>query len=589
MGSQTSNDYSFNDAVVMMIDDEPLVMDVLEACLEEHGYQFFIKIEDSREAVEQIYTRRPDVVLLDLKMPHVDGFDILKALRSNPETRFLSVIVLTSSNNSKTKLKALELGATDFLAKPIDPSELLLRIKNTLTVKAYQDQLAFYDTLTKLPNRILLLDRVEWALNHAARDKSQVAVLNVAIDRFQQVNDLLGPQAGDQLLIEVGQRLMRSLRDTDTVSRTTCSTKWRNIARLSGDEFSILLTDVIDANCVIPVAERIQDALNASFQLSNREIYITASIGIATYPNDATSTDTLMKRAGAATAYAKKNGRNRYQFFSAEVNAIAHRRMALEQALHKVIENNEIYLHYQPKICVQTQRVIGMEALLRWDSPTLGPITPFEFIPVAEDTGMIIEIGSWVLTNAMAQAQSWARQGMELDLSVNVSVHQFRDDHFPDVVQHALKETTFNPERLIIEITEGVLIGDKNRIGDLLFKIKMTGAQLSIDDFGTGYSSLSYLKSFPIDELKIDRSFIVDVPEDADSSSIVRAIVAMAKSLDLHIVAEGVESVQQLEFLKSIDCGIVQGFYFAKPLAPTEFCTFYEDFNKTSKGLEKNK
>ncbi len=571
----------FNDAVVMMIDDEPLVMDVLEACLEEHGYQSFVKIEDSRLALEAIALHTPDVVLLDLKMPNIDGFEILRDLRTRPETQFLSVIVLTSSNNSETKMKALELGATDFLAKPIDQSELLLRLKNTLTVKAYQDQLAYYDALTRLPNRKLFIDRLEWAISHAERCKNQVAVLNVAIDRFQQVNDLLGPQAGDQLLIEVSQKLLGCLRDTDSITMASASLKWRNIARLSGDEFSILLTDVDDANNISVVAERIKLALTDPFILEGREIFITASIGIATYPSDAKSSSTLMARSGAATAYAKKNGRDCYQFYCSDVNATTKRRMALEQGLRKALENNELHVVYQPKVCLLNNEVVGMESLLRWISPEHGFVSPDEFIPIAEESGLINEIGQWVLQESITQTKEWIDKGLNLYLSVNASAHQFRDDRFPNIVQKILKDTSFNPEHLVIEITEGVLIGDLERIGDLLFKLKMTGTQVSIDDFGTGYSSLSYLKSFPIDELKIDRSFIVDVPEDSDSSAIVRAIVALANSLELHIVAEGVETKEQLDYLGSLGCQIIQGYFFSKPLRAKEFWQFCQDFPKS--------
>lgn len=566
-------DIPFCDALIMMIDDEPLVMEVLQTCLEEHGYRFFSKIEDSRLAVEAIWEQRPDVVLLDLNMPEMDGFEILRALRSNPDTRFLSVIVLTSSNDSNTKLKALELGATDFLAKPVDRSELVLRIKNTLTVKAYQDQLAFYDTLTQLPNRKLLLDRLDWAIKAAARDGGEVAVLNVAIDRFQQVNELLGTQAGDELLVEVSRRLLKSLRDTDTVSRANHD-PWRNIARLSGDEFSILLTDLKSSSQIVAITERLRQCLREPFNIKQREIYITASIGIAMYPKDADTTDTLMRHAGAATAYAKEKGRDCYQFYSAEINAAAQQRMNLEHSLRRVLERQELTLHFQPKVCPFTSAVKGAEALVRWYSPDFGFIPPNEFIPIAEETGIITQIGEWVLRKACEQNVIWSQQGLRLTMSVNVSAQQFRDNKFPVIVQKVLSETGMDPELLILEITEGVLMGDTSRVGDLLFKIKSTGVHLSIDDFGTGYSSLAYLKTFPIDELKIDRSFIVDTPADSDSAAIVRTIVAMARSLDLSVVAEGVEEESQLQFLRELSCDLIQGYYFAKPLPAAEFEEF---------------
>lgn len=580
----------FYDAVIMMIDDEPLVMDVLQTCLEEHGYHFFIKIEDSTTAVDAIFNERPDVVLLDLNMPEVDGFAILKALRENPDTRFLSVIVLTSSNDSNTKLKALEMGATDFLAKPVDRSELVLRIRNTLTVKAYQDQLAYYDTLTQLPNRKLFLDRLDWALKCAAREKDQVAVLNIAIDRFQQVNELLGTQAGDELLVDVSLRLLKSLRETDTVSRGGSEAAWRNIARLSGDEFSILLTDLKNEGQIVAIAERLRAGLREPFHIRQREIYITASIGIAVFPKDADTTDTLMKHAGAATAYAKEKGRDCYQFFSAKINAVAQQRMNVEHSLRRVLERSELDLYYQPKICAATGEVKGAEALLRWQHPQRGFIPPYEFIPVAEDSGMIIPIGEWVLRHACEQNVQWQKKGLEgLSISVNVSAQQFRDNRFPLIVQNVLSDTAMDPERLILEITERVLMGDRDRVGDLLFKIKTIGALLSIDDFGTGYSSLSYLKTFPIDELKIDRSFIVDTPTDGDSAAIVRTIVAMARSLDLQVVAEGVEDEAQVQFLRELGCDQIQGYYFAKPMPAQEFEAFFRQHTALTKQNETRK
>lgn len=572
----SSKETPFYDALIMMVDDEPLVMDVLQTCLEEHGYQFFSKIENSTKAIAAIYQQRPDVVLLDLNMPEVDGFAILRELRENPDTRFLSVIVLTSSNDSSTKLKALELGATDFLAKPVDRSELVLRLKNTLTVKAYQDQLAYYDTLTQLPNRKLFMDRLDWAIKNAAREGGQVAVMNIAIDRFQQVNELLGTQAGDELLVEVSRRLMKSLRDGDTIARGGQDAAWRNMARLSGDEFSVLLTDLKSSDQIVPIAERLRQGLREAFFIRQREVFITASMGIAIFPKDADITDTLMKHAGAATAYAKEKGRDGYQFYSAEVNAQAQMRMSLEHSLRRVLERQELELYYQPKICPRSGEVMGAEALLRWHHPERGFIPPNEFIPVAEASGMIIQIGAWVLRRACEQSRQWQKAGMgNLTMSVNVSVHQFRDNQFPAMVQRILSETGMTPDLLVLEITEGVLMGDKERIGDLLFKIKSIGALLSIDDFGTGYSSLAYLKSFPIDELKIDRSFIIDTPADQDSAAIVRTIIAMARSLDLQVVAEGVEDEHQLRFLQSLSCDLIQGYFFARPMPAAEFEEFY--------------
>lgn len=569
-----------SDAVIMMIDDEPFVMDVLEAYLVNYGYKHFKRVEDSRLAVKTILKEAPDLVLLDVNMPYIDGFELLTELRANLETKYLSVIVLTSSADPEVKLKALELGASDFLAKPVDQSELALRLRNTLTLKAYQDQLAYYDNLTKLPNRKLFLDRLDWALKCAKRSGEQVAVVNVAIDRFQQVNDMLGPQVGDKLLVEVSARLLNALRESDSVMRASDEPQRRSTARLGGDEFSILLNNLRSVGQIAAVAERVRKTLRAVFVIEDRDVFVTCSIGVATFPADASDTNTLMKQACAATAYAKEMGRDCYQFYSADINSLSQRRMSLEHSLRRVLERQELRLYYQPKISVASERVCGAEALLRWDSPEEGFISPAEFIPIAEETGIIIEIGEWVLNQACRQAVEWSNQGLtDLKFAVNVSARQFRDNSFPQLVQSVLKSTGLNPENLIIEITEGVLIGDTERTSDLLFKIKTTGAMLSIDDFGTGYSSLSYLKTFPIDELKIDRSFIVDVPQEEDSSAIVRAIVAMSKGLGLKVVAEGVETAAQLAFLKGLECDIIQGFYYARPMPADEFLTYYRSHN----------
>lgn len=566
-------------ANIMMVDDEPLLMDVLEILLEEKGYHNFIKIEDSREAISTVDEMRPDVLLLDLNMPNVSGFDILKSVRSNPETQHMPVIILTSSSDSKSKLQALELGATDFLAKPVDGSELSLRLRNTLLVKAYQEQLTYYDFLTHLPNRKLFIDRLDWLLAKSKRDSNKVAVVKIGLDRFKQINDSLGPALADSVLKEVSERLMSTVRESDVVSRLGSYDLWRQLGRVGGDEFSIALTGLDTSPDAQYIAARIHEALTRVFVIEHHELYLSASIGIAVYPDDGTETDKLIKNAGAATEYAKQQGRGLTQFYSSEINAHSRRRLSMEVALRKAIEQEEFVLHYQPKIHSLTGEVTDCEALIRWESPELGLVGPGEFIGLAEEADLIMSIGEWVLFEVCRQQVAWKRQGVcDVKVSANVAGVQFGQGSLKHVVRESLDASGINPERLNLEITETMLMTNAESLLTLLHDIRALGPSFSIDDFGTGYSSLSYLKRFPVDELKIDRSFVMDLPGAVDDQAIVRAIIAMAHTLDLSVVAEGVEELAQFNFLKQAGCDVIQGYYFSKPLPADDFASFVARF-----------
>ncbi|WP_413700508.1 diguanylate cyclase domain-containing protein [Psychromonas sp. KJ10-10] len=422
-------------AVIMMVDDEPILMEILQVFLEDEGYENFITIEDSRLAMSNLVKIQPDILLLDLKMPNVNGFEILQQVRKNEILKHLPVIVLTSSSDAETKLKALELGATDFLAKPIDASELALRLRNTLTVKAYLDQLAFYDSLTGLPNRERFLDRLDWALLSAERTQDSVAVIELSIDRFKQVNDSLGPNAGDMLLKQIADRLSGLVRLSDVISHTGRNNLWQNLSRLSGDEFSILLPDGKASEDVAFVAGRLLSSLKEVFSIEGQEVFITGSIGIAVYPEDGKSTDSLIQNSGVATQYAKQKGRDNYQFYSTELNQKAKERLEIESELRHAIEQNEFVVHYQPKVNLSTGLVIGMEALVRWQHPNRGLLSPFHFIEIAEDSGLIPGIGELVMRQACQQHKIWQNKGLDnLQLSVNVSPHQFMEKHIQKTI-----------------------------------------------------------------------------------------------------------------------------------------------------------
>tara|TARA_R110001583_G_scaffold21088_5_gene80297 strand:- start:13882 stop:15678 length:1797 start_codon:yes stop_codon:yes gene_type:complete len=570
-------------ALIMMVDDEPILMEILQTFLEDEGYQNFITIEDSRLAMDRLVKDQPDILLLDLKMPNVNGFEILQQVRNNERLKHLPVIVLTSSSDAATKLQALELGATDFLAKPIDASELALRLRNTLTVKAYLDQLAFYDSLTGLPNRERFLDRLDWALLSAKRTQEPVAVIELSIDRFKQINDSLGPKAGDTLLKQIAERLSGLVRLSDVISHTGRNNLWQNLSRLAGDEFSILLPYGKASEDAAFVAGRLLNSLKDVFPIDGQDVFITGSIGIAVYPEDGTNTDLLMKNASAATEYAKQKGRDNYQFYSAELNQKAEERLRTESELRHAIQQNEFVVHYQPKVDLKTGFVKGMEALVRWQHPRRGLLSPFHFIEIAEECGLIPGIGELVMSEACQQHKIWQDKGLgNLQLSVNVSPYQFMEKHIQNTL-NAASNSGMDIKFLMLEITESMLIGDEERVIEIMERIKKQGPMLSIDDFGTGYSSLSYLKRFPLDELKIDRSFLIEVPAKKDDSAIVKAIVAMAHSLELSVVAEGVEEEDQLKFMQSIGCDVIQGFYFSKALPADEFEQYVLTKNKIAR------
>lgn len=565
-------------ALIMMVDDEPIMMELVQAFLESEGYSRFTTLEDSRKAIESLQDQRPDVLLLDLNMPHVDGFDILEAMRAQKQLKHIPVIVLTSANDPASKLKALELGATDFLAKPVDPSELALRLRNTLTVKAYQDQLAYYDSLTGLPNRKLFLDRLEWALNRLQRDGGALAVVDICLDRFKYVNQSLGIKGGDILLQKVSARMLEHVRQGDVISKVPIDDLWRSLSRLGGDEFSILLDDMSRSENAENVVARLKSAFDKPFNVDGQEVSISASMGISVYPDDGDDADVLLKNAGAASAFVKKQGGNGYQFFSDEVEARSKERMQLEADLRKAIGRSELEMYYQPKVNTKTEALTGVEALIRWNHPQRGIISPAEFIPLAEEIGFIHSLGDWVILTVCRQTKLWQDKGWnDFTVSLNVSPQQLLNGDIVSFVAGAIKNNQIPADRLVLELTESLAMDKGLDILDLLKRLRATGVGLSIDDFGTGYSNLGYLKQLPFDELKIDRSFLMNIPTDQDEVAIITAIVAMARSLGLKVVAEGVEELPQLECLRLFDVETIQGYYFSKPMPVPGFERYYLD------------
>lgn len=420
--------------------------------------------------------------------------------------------------------------------------------------------LANHDPLTDLPNRNLLQDRIDQAISQCKRSQRQFAILFIDLDQFKTINDSLGHHIGDGLLQSVAERLCGCLRDEDTV------------ARQGGDEFIVLLTNVSKAEDAALVARKILDLLAEPHHIDGRELHASASIGISLYPNDGEEADMLLQHSDTAMYCAKDAGRNNYQFFTTEMNANAAERLALATSLRHALHRGELELHYQPIVSLKHGRTMTAEALMRWRHPELGYVSPALFIPIAEDSGLISALGEWAMQTACRQLKKWQAQGIHLErIVINLSAHQFRQ---PDLVQRfaqILTETGVRPNQLGLEITESVIMENPQTAIRLLNELKDMGIQLSLDDFGTGYSSLSYLKRFPIDKIKIDKSFVQDLATDPGDAALVSAIIAMAHSLDITVVAEGVETPQQLAFIQQKACEEYQGYYFSQPLAAEQF------------------
>ncbi|MBS0307759.1 MAG: EAL domain-containing protein, partial [Proteobacteria bacterium] len=441
---------------------------------------------------------------------------------------------------------------------------ILMSFTDITEVKEAQQRLehmATHDSLTGLPNRAFLVDRLTHSLSLAHRnDQHRVAVMFLDLDRFKHVNDTIGHEAGDKVLQTVAARLTGCIRETDT------------LARLGGDEFVILAEGFDDANYLTRLAERILLAIAEPFRLQGYEYYLGVSIGISVHPEDGNDGHTLLRCADSAMYSAKECGRNHYQFYTQEMNARTQRRYHLEKNLRHALNNQEFVLHYQPKIDLVTERIVGAEALLRWDNPGTGLVMPEEFIPLAEETGLIVPIGRWVLEQACRQVAQWRERLMpEMKISVNLSPRQFHDEYLLNIITDILNRCALPPEVLELEITESLLMSDTAKLLPTFHALTDLGIAFSLDDFGTGYSSLSYLHRFPIKNLKIDRSFIKDIPGNRDSVALTQTIIAMAHSLNMRVTAEGVEQDSQMHFLRDAGCHEMQGFYFSKPVPAAEF------------------
>jgi len=525
------------------------------------SYYRITHVRTVNDAILSAEELTPDVILADLNLPDSRGTQTVTSLQTSyPD---IPLVIVSAWEDEAISLRSVKAGAQDYLVKGhIDGANLHRVIRYAVERKRTELELvrlAHYDQLTSLPNRTMLRERVEHALARAMRAGTGVATLVLDMDRFKEINDMLGHEIGDKLLIEVAQRIRASVRDQDTV------------ARLGGDEFAVVLEGVSEAREVLPVIERIIDSLAEVTTIGGHEINSSTSVGIAMFPENGSHLSELLRAADLAMYQAKSSGRGRYQFFADAMQEEAQSRHALEWALRRAVERGEFQLVYQPQICLRTGMVIGVEALLRWMNPTRGLLTPYHFIAGLEEFGLINEVGEWVLQTACEQVRRWHAMDLEpMRIGVNVSAQQFEDPMLIDKIRGALKETKLPPEYLEIELTESCLMSDPGEAGALLRELREVGVRIAIDDFGTGYSSLTYLHDFPLNALKIDKNFVQSVESNDRGGPIANMIVGLGKNLGLDVIGEGVETEGQLEYLRNQGCDIAQGYLYARPEAPAE-------------------
>ncbi len=555
---------------VLLIEDNPGDARLIEAMIgDDPQAPFAVQVADRLAAgLERLSAGDTALVILDLSLP--DSFGLETFAKVYAHSPAVPIIVLTGNDDDALALAAVQHGAQDYLVKSGLERELLLRsMRYSIERKRYQQQLehqANYDALTGLPNRNLLHDRLRQAV-HAQRNPRTSAVAFMDLDHFKLVNDSLGHGTGDRLLKGMAERLRSVLREADTVGR------------VGGDEFVLILDDQANEETVFRTMQRIAAKVAEPIVIDGKELYVTCSAGVSLYPQDGRDVDTLLRNADAAMYRAKEHGRSNFQFYTSEMNERVSDRLALESALRRAIERREFQLHYQQKLDLRSGRFIGAEALVRWLHPEWGLVRPARFIPIAEETGLIVPLGEWVVHDAARQARAGLDAGLDPGVvSVNLSARQFRQEGLVRTVSRVLEETGLPPQRLEMELTESMVMHNVETAIATLQGLKSLGLSLSVDDFGTGYSSLSYLKDLPIDTLKIDRAFVRDIGTGAEAEDgiLAQAIISLGHAMHLKVIAEGVETDAQVRFLKRHACDQVQGFLYGEPVPPGEFARLLE-------------
>ena len=580
----SSTDKPRHRAKILVSDDDQIVRLLTRQCLEAEGMAV-VEAADGPETLEVFVRERPDLVFLDVEMPGMTGLEVCERIRQLPQGENIPIMIVTGSDDRQSIDAGFQAGATQYKTKPVNWSLLgrdvqyMLRASNAFNaLKRQEDRLrylAYYDPLTRLPNRRSFNEQLSRILKRSQRRNSNAALMFIDLDHFKRINDSIGHGRGDRLLVEIAKRLTMELREDDAINYLSeddpdDDAVSPEIARLGGDEFTVVLSDVEDTMHVERVASRILATLSEPIALQSHNPVVTPSIGIAIFPHDGKDPDTLVRNADTAMYVAKAEGRACYRFYDEEMNSRAVEQLKMEEELRNALRNNELELRYQPQIDVHTGEVVSMEALVRWKHPERGMVSPLEFIPVAERTGQIIELGEWVMAEVARHCLYWDTLGIRpFRICVNISPLQFNQVDLPDWIIRFLKNSKLSPDRLELELTESAIMTDAETNIAKLRALKEIGLHLAVDDFGTGYSSLSYLKRFPIDTLKIDQSFVADLNRP-DGAAIVDAIIALAKTLNLRVIAEGIEDEHQLSYLVDKQCDLLQGFYFARPIYPED-------------------
>ncbi len=572
---------------LLVVDDIPdNIHELLEALKDDYRIMVANNGAKALEAIQG--ASPPDLVLLDIVMPEMDGYEVCRRIKATPLGNRIPVIFVTVIDATQEKVRGFELGAADYITKPFDIDEVRARIRTHLELARLRHFLedlvaqrsamlqvseekyrilAHRDSLTGLPNRVLYAELLTHAIQHAERNRSQFALLFLDLDNFKTINESLGHSVGDKLLIEVSKRLQHLLPEKDA------------IARIGGDEFNIILEHGVGMPWVDLLAQRMIEALADPFVLDGNNVYVGVSIGIALYPGDGNTAEVLQISADAALHQAKLQGRGILRFFSPEMTSRAKLRLRMEADLRRALEQEELRLYYQPQVDLISGQIVGLEALVRWQHPERGLIQPGEFIPLAEESGLIVRLGEWVLREACRQIRQWSDMGLApRQTAINVSTVQLGRDHLLASVKDALEIFGIRPQQLELEITESSIMVDQVHSFKLLAELRALGVRISIDDFGTGYSSLAYLQQLQAHKLKVDISFVRDITSNSGNAAIVKAIIALGHSLGLEIIAEGVEEPGQAHYLRALQCDVMQGYLVSRPLPAQEITCFMTSF-----------
>lgn len=556
---------------ILLVEDNPADAYLIRNYLEtSKTVSFEVEVASTLAgALERLAEVQTEMILLDLGLPDSKGLLTLDSILSS-ETNS-PIVVLSGMDDEKAAYQAVQQGAQDFLEKgSIDQKGLIRslvyaserhRLRAELeAARQREHELAYQDPLTGLPNRRLFYDRLSQTIEHAKRDKTMLGLMFLDLDGFKNVNDSLGHGVGDALLRSIADRLKKSLRGSDTVGR------------IGGDEFTVIVEDIQLPHDVFHVAGNITNSFEKPFKIGDHNLFITTGLGVSFYPDDGTDVDTLVRRADVAMYRAKAEGKNKYCFYNSSMDSKSLEHLKLHNSLKTAVERNEFLVHFQPQVALEDEQVFGVEALVRWQDSKGGLVSPDEFIPMAEESGLIIPIGEWVLRESCRQIKEWEKEeGLHLNLTVNLSAQQLRSDRLIESVAEIIMDTGIAPERLGLEITESVAMQDVEYSVKTMNYLKDMGLKILIDDFGTGYSSLSYLTRFPIDKLKIDRSFMKNIPAKRDDVALASAIIALAHDMKFEVVAEGVETDEQLRFLDERGCHAMQGYLISGPLPASDF------------------